>query len=439
MRDLLFPRSTRRRRVSQQVVELFAANGYDLVSTPPFEYAEVLERGIATVDRRDLLRFVEPESGEVALLRPDITPQVARIVATQLRHRPAPWRLSYEGTVVRRRRGRARLQRQIAQAGIECIGIEGPEADAEVVRLAAEACQRVGLQDFRVELGQLAIIRNVLAKLPREAQAPVAAAMERKDHEALTLALREVDSAQQIDPQVQRELLALVDLYGAVDVLPKARLALRGVAEQQHLDRLDTVIAQLRSLGLGDRLSIDLGEVRGRSYYTGIRFTLLAPGPGEPVVTGGRYDALLERYGLPAPATGFALDLDNLEWALESAGIGAVTAAPWRIVVADVDAPRQRRLAQRLRDDGCHVAELPVSKLAASSDGNHGDDACERYARAWSYDVALHASGSGWQALRLEDGERITFAADSAAEATHGLNLQAVLGWVQQKGSTCQR
>ena len=100
MRDLLPPASMTRTLLWQRLMETFDLYGYQRVTTPPVEYAEVIERGLGTVDRRDLVRFVEPDSGEVALLRPDITPQIARIVATRLQDRPAPWRLCYEGTIV---------------------------------------------------------------------------------------------------------------------------------------------------------------------------------------------------------------------------------------------------------------------------------------------------------------------------------------------------
>ncbi|MEO0325265.1 MAG: ATP phosphoribosyltransferase regulatory subunit, partial [Myxococcota bacterium] len=109
MRDVLPEEAAERAALAAAVLGTFARYGYRRVITPAFEYAEVLERGLATVGRRDLLRFVEPESGEVALLRPDITPQIARIVATRLGDRPGPWRLAYQGTVLRRTRGRARL------------------------------------------------------------------------------------------------------------------------------------------------------------------------------------------------------------------------------------------------------------------------------------------------------------------------------------------
>src|SRR6185503_11795468 len=133
-----------------RVMQTFEVRGYELVTPPVFEHADVMARGNGALESRDLLRFVEPESGEVAVLRPDITPQIARIVATQLWHRPLPIRLCYEGRVFRRQRGRARNHRQISQAGVECIGLGEVEGDTEVLALAIRACEAAGLRAFRV-------------------------------------------------------------------------------------------------------------------------------------------------------------------------------------------------------------------------------------------------------------------------------------------------
>src|SRR6516225_10752605 len=137
MRDLLPEEAAMRRTLARRVLDRFALHGYAVVTPPVFEFAEVLERGLGTLDPADVLRFVEPESGEVAALRPDMTPQIARMIATRLRAMPPPFRLCYEGTVLRRRSGRARKHRQIPQAGVELAGIAGPEGDLELLALAA--------------------------------------------------------------------------------------------------------------------------------------------------------------------------------------------------------------------------------------------------------------------------------------------------------------
>src|SRR4051812_30004585 len=159
MRDLLPGEAESRRRLARRVLEHFALSGYALVIPPAFELAEVLERGLGTLEPREVLRFVEPESGEIAALRPDMTPQIARMAATRLADRPVPMRLCYEGTVLRRRHERARRHRQILQAGVELIGVAGPDGDLELLYLAASAARAAGLTDFVVDLGHAEIAR----------------------------------------------------------------------------------------------------------------------------------------------------------------------------------------------------------------------------------------------------------------------------------------
>src|SRR5690606_22519215 len=240
--------------------------GYELVTTPPFEHAEVIERGLETVDRRDLLRFVEPESGEVALLRPDITPQIARIVATRLADRPPPFRLCYAGSVIRQRRGRARKQLQIVQAGVEHVG-GGDEADAEVVALAAETLTTLGLESFRIELHLVGLARAALAELPEAARPAAEIALVRKDAAELARVLDESGAG----PAERRTLLGALELYGGVDVLREAKRVF-GASSRGPLKTLAGVIDRLSARGLGSRLALDLGEVRDARYYTGVSF-----------------------------------------------------------------------------------------------------------------------------------------------------------------------
>ena len=139
MRDLLPAEARARRALGRRVIEHFGLHGFHLVTPPVFELAEVLERGLGTLDPSDVLRFVEPESGEVAALRPDMTPQIARMVSTRLAREPGPVHLCYEGTIVRRRQGRARRNRQVPQAGVELYGVASLDGDLEMLRLAASA------------------------------------------------------------------------------------------------------------------------------------------------------------------------------------------------------------------------------------------------------------------------------------------------------------
>lgn len=390
MRDLLPPASMMRTLLWQRLMETFDLYGYQRVTTPPFEYAEVIERGLGTVDRKDLVRFVEPDSGEVALLRPDITPQIARIIATRLQDRPPPWRLSYEGTVVRRRRGRARRQHQVLQCGIECVGLKGPEADAEVIEVAVRACEHVGLRDFLVELAQVKIGAEVLDHVPQNARTAVIDTLAAKDATALERLLKSAG----VVAAERKRLSMLCDLYGDRTVIGDARRKLRNAAAKRALDELERVVDRLEAGGLGDRVVIDLSDLRRQAYYTGVSMTLLAEGPGEPLGLGGRYDHLLGRYDAPAPATGFAFEVDNVLWALSEAGISLRDTLPVRVLVAGGGAAKRRRTASNWRAEGARVAAIAAKSA----------DEAKRYAKAWDYDVLVWHEGTGTKLTRLRDG-----------------------------------
>ena len=402
MRDLLPPVSMTRTLLWQRLMETFDLHGYQRVTTPPVEYADVIERGLGTVDRRDLVRFVEPDSGEVALLRPDITPQIARIIATRLQDRPAPWRLSYEGTIVRRRRGRARKQHQVLQCGIECVGLKGPEADAEVIEVAARACEGVGLQDFLVELAQ------VLEHVPDAARTQVVETLAAKDARTLERLLKEAG----VIASERKRLVMLCDLYGDRSVMGDARRRLRNAAARRALDELERVVERLESAGLGSRVAIDLGDLRRHSYYTGVSMTLLAEGPGEPLGMGGRYDDLLGRYGAPSPATGFAFEVDNVSWALSEAGISLDSNLPLRVLVAGGTRARSRKTATEWRERGARVAVAPVKTA----------DEARRYAKAWDYDLLIWKPGNDAMLTRMKDGR---------SKAVRGEPDEALMSWAR--------
>ncbi|MCB9604260.1 MAG: ATP phosphoribosyltransferase regulatory subunit [Sandaracinus sp.] len=395
MRDHLPPDAALRASLTGRLLAAFETFGYERVTTPAFEYAEVIERGLE-VDRRDVLRFVEPDTGEVALLRPDITPQIARIVATSLRDRPAPWRLCYSGTVLRRARGRARRNRQLAQAGVEHVGTASLEADVEVIRLAADSLRGVGLSRFRLELGQVRIGKSALAAVPDGLRHAAADALARKDG----LDLERVLVSGRVLKRERKRLGALLELYGDGDeAIVRARRRFKDEASRAALDELAALYERLAALGLSDVLGVDLGELRGHAYYTGASFTLLAEGPGEPLGGGGRYDRLLERFGLAAPATGFGVDVENLWWALSAAGVGWSPPRPARIVALDVpDA-----LIDALRSRGAHVATLPAPSVPRNVAPSV---AALEFAQAWGYDALLFGAD---RLVRASDGVALPF------------------------------
>lgn len=386
MGDLLPPDAAARRALSLRVLHSFELYGYDLVTPPVFEHAEVLQRGNDALESRDLLRFVEPESGEVAVLRPDITPQIARIVATRLLDHPPPFRLCYEGRVFRRQRGRARSHQQITQAGVECVGLPEAEGDSEILALAIRACEDVGLPDFRVELSDIRLVRSLLAAVPDDARSALSEVMAQKD----VASLRAIVKNRGVRSAVAEQLEALLDHYGDRDVLRSAAKRFRSTEAQFALRNLREILDRLQALGVAGRACFDLSETRGLSYYTGMHFSVLAHGPGEALGSGGRYDNLLARFGFDAPATGFALDLGHLQWTLRASGRDSARSRGARVAVAGSDRRRVQAAADALRRADVVAATLPAADAQR----------CLAFARTWGYDAVLTLGRGGTARLQ---------------------------------------
>lgn len=393
MRDLLPAQARRRRALSQAVLEHLDRAGYALVTLPAFEFTDVLERGLGTLDPTELLRFVDPESGQVAAFRPDMTPQIARLVATHLGASPPPLRLCYEGTVVRRRSRRARLHRQLPQAGVELLGVQGLAGDLEVVALLASSLQAAGLSSFLLDLGHAGITRTLLAPLPPALASEVSAALEQKDAATIERRLAAAGTGH-VPAPIARALARLPDLHGGgpraaphrqgAALLQEGRDVLAGTPAAAALEELADVWARARAHQGGvleDVLRLDLGEARGLSYYTGVLFHALAEGPGEPVGAGGRYDDLLARFGRPLAAVGFALNLDALAWALGAAGVPATP--PTRVLVTSADLEAAHDLTASLRALGVAA----VTHLASV--------APDAYASAWGFSHVLSVGSEG--------------------------------------------
>lgn len=346
MRDMLPARAVFRRSLARAVVGAFERRGYDPVVPPAFEREEIFLRGLGAEEASSLLRLVDPDSGEVLALRPDMTPQIARIIATHYRGAPMPVRLAYEGTVIRRPRGRARRHRQVAQAGVECVGTASVDADAEVIAVACEALVDAGVGDGCVEVAHAGVYRAILAAAPAELRGVLSEAMGARDAAVWRRGLRGL-------PQLSAACDALTDLAGGPEVVAAAEETLRAWVPARVFDELRALLAALEAEGVRG-VRVDLAEARGDGYYTGMMFSVVCEGAGEAVVSGGRYDELLGRYGAPLPATGCAVAMETLEALVLRRG----TDERARRAAVVGEASLRRSVAAALRREGWNVAEL---------------------------------------------------------------------------------
>ncbi len=307
MRDRLPHEAEARRALVGRVLERAQSWGYELIEPPSFEFASVLERGLPGGEGADVLRFVEPESGEVAALRPDVTPQVARILATRMRHEEPPLRLAYVANVVRRAGSASAARREVAQCGVELAGPSGPLGDLELIALADELVAREGVARPTLDLGDALVLDELLAQVPVALRSALHEAIDRRD----------VRAVEELAPKLPDGIGETLVMLLGLDDDPSAIQVARPVLEPwptavAALTRLEALVALARGAGLTSRLRVDLTTLRGFSYYTGTTFQIFAAGADEAIVSGGRYDSLVARYGRELPSSGFAIDLERL-------------------------------------------------------------------------------------------------------------------------------
>ncbi len=314
-RDLLPAEAEVIRDAQESVLAEMRRWGYRYVVTPLVENIAVLELGIGPEQRRRLFKFAD--AGEVVALVGERTVPVARLVAGKLRGAALPLRLSYAGPVLSTDEGRFHQRRETYQVGAELVGAPGVVADAEVIALAARCLEASGVRRYQVDVGHAEFFHGIMdaVKLPVEVKAAVTQALSARDFVAL-------ESLLEGTPLKSAEhdlLLRFPALRGGPEILDAASGLVRNRRSERALAELAEVRDLLVAQGLGEVVNLDLGAIRDFDYYTGIIFEGYGAEVGRPVAQGGRYDQLLTRFGRPAPATGFVVQLD-LVWEMLSRG-----------------------------------------------------------------------------------------------------------------------
>jgi ATP phosphoribosyltransferase regulatory subunit len=378
-------------------LELF---GYQRVEVPAFEYADVLEKGFGNAE--ETLRFVEPETGKIAALRSDVTPQIARLISTRFADGPWPARLCYKASVMRRRRERARLDQKVMQVGFELAGQSEHGGDLEVLETATSALRAAGLDEFTVDLAHAQIAGALLDQLAPQPRAEALECLALKD----STELARVGARAGLMGRSLEALVALPALHGAEDVWPRAERALEGTAAEGPMRSLQRIWQAAVSAKLAPHFVVDLGETREFYYYTGVMFHLLAEGPGEPLGSGGRYDSLFERFDLPCPAAGFAFDISNVCWALDERGVQEAR-LDRVLVTAAAASERVVAVLRELRERGIACASGPEPK------------ALDAYATRWDYTFVLELGPKGGLLRRIDSGSPVAVAGKDAAEIAH--------------------
>ncbi|MEH6469401.1 MAG: ATP phosphoribosyltransferase regulatory subunit [Porticoccus sp.] len=338
-------------RLRRQILDLYHRWGYDLVIPPLVEFTDSLLSG--TGSDLDLMTFkvTDQISGRMMGIRADITPQTSRMDAHSLR-RNGPSRLSYAGTVLYTKPRYPLASRSPIQIGVELYGEAGLAADIEVISLMVETLRLAGLEKPQLDLGHVGIYRNLLeeAGLSKDQEATLFDLLQRKSVPELDVWVADNIS----DTAIATMIRALVDLAGDASVLDRARdLFAEAPAEVElALDELQAVVDALKVSNPGAELYLDLSELRGYHYHTGVVFAAYAPGAGQAIGNGGRYDHVGEAFGRSRPATGFNMSLQALVQL--SSGMDHIPSGVFAPAVEDKSTAQQKAIAE-LRKNGERV------------------------------------------------------------------------------------
>ena len=316
----------RRRAVEATIFSVFEGWSYEEIIPPMFDYFDVFINGMGHDLEERIYRFIDRE-GNLLALRPEFTSLLAKMWATRLSGLPKPVRLSYSGEVLRFETLKGGRQREFAQIGIEHYGGDTRTADVEVLLVCMEVLEKLGVPDFQINLGNVDFFRGIVDRidLPGERIDAIKDALDVKDQTGLERLLGDMP----FDERQKNILRSIPRLMGGREVLSEMRSLIRNDRSRKAIDHLEEIYAVFEGLGLERRLTIDLGEVRGFDYYSGMLFRAYVPGLGFEVANGGRYDGLSAQFGHDTPAVGFSFTLDRLE----------------QIVTCDVETPEAEAVA----------------------------------------------------------------------------------------------
>ncbi len=345
----------------RQVLDLFHSWGYETVIPPLIEYLESLLTGTGNDLDLQTFKLTDQLSGRMMGVRADMTPQVARIDAHRL-DREGPVRLCYLGSVLHTRPQISGATRSPIQVGAELYGHAGIESDLEIIRLMLEMVKLAGHRSVVLDLGHVGIYRGLIAQagVSDVEEALIFDALQRK----ASTELNEIIEKVVVDPSIRSQLLSLSDLNGGAEVLAEARDQLEQSLHPE-LQQLERIVTSAEAQQWGVELHIDLAELRGYDYHTGVLFAAYVPQQGEAIAAGGRYDNVGEVFGRARPATGFSGDMKNL--ALPSA---EQTYPPPAIFAPSTDSIELHREIERLRREGERVVvELAGQEVDARTMG----------------------------------------------------------------------
>lgn len=333
-----------KKKIEDNIANVFNSYGYLPVTSPTFEYNDVF-CGMGGVKDNRVFKFLDRD-GALLVLRPDMTPAIARIVATAYSKNDLPLKFCYIEGMFRTNENYQGKLREFTQAGIEFLGVNSIEADAEVVSVAIKSLLEVGVRNFKIDLGHALFLKGVIEE--SAVSDGIAAEIQKNIIKKNYVAVSEL--AENIsNNDIKYILQELPLLIGNPDVIENVRNKVTNSNSIAAINYLTEFYSILKDMGYAEYVSFDLGVIGSMDYYTGLIFRGYAKGSGASILDGGRYDNMVEKFGSAMPAVGFALKVNELIKTMEGTD---VYSSKYLIVYNRADRINAFKLADALRNRG---------------------------------------------------------------------------------------
>jgi len=353
VRDIYGEDCEKRYKIQNEIHSTMKLYGFKDIQTPTFEFFDIFARERGTVKSKEMFKFFDQYNNTLAL-RPDITPSIARCVAKYYDKEDMQIRLCYTGNTYIHRSGYQGKLSETTQVGAELMNDASSDADGEMIAMTIECLAKSGLKEFKVDIGHAGLFRGLVkeAELSEEEIEKLKVYLSNKN----IFAVEDMMEKKEISAECKELLVQLPDLFGGLETISFAKERTNNEEAKEALDRLEKIYEILESYGLEEHVTLDLGMLSHYEYYTGVIFKAYTYGTGDAIVTGGRYDNLVEQFGKQTPAIGLAFVLDELMIALESQQV-VIDAREQDILVLYRSANRKKaiELGNELRSENKQV------------------------------------------------------------------------------------
>ncbi len=313
VRDIYNEEYSDRLVLQDRLRKVINSYGYQDIKTPGFEFFDIFNKERGSVASKNMFKFFDRE-GNTLVLRPDMTPSIARCAAKYFANTEDAIRLCYLGdTYINNSRYQGRLK-ETTQAGCELIGDASIEADAEMIALLIESILSSGLTEFQVEVGHIGFFKGLVneAGLDAEGESVLREVILNKNIFRISDVLKNTN----VSENVEECLNMLPTLFGDIDVLEKAKLLAGNSISLDAIEHLLKVYEIIKAYGFEKYVTFDLGMLSELDYYTGVIFKAYTYDVGEPIANGGRYDKLIGQFGKECASIGFCITIDFLHQAV---------------------------------------------------------------------------------------------------------------------------